>query len=158
MLHLGEIEERAETTALGSPEGCEIVEEVKSEVDKAANGGLTIDEDVVFRQVPATWAHKEFSGGLVVELIDPISVVVVESDGPIHSVLEVHLTPHQVLPARGQSIFKIRLHATCHSNIYIYTYTISISIYTFCTISIYYKLFHVRVDSPFYNDNVDSSP
>lgn len=48
-------------------------------------------------------------GCLVIQPVNPVSGLVMEAYSTFYSVLQVHLTSHQILPTWGQRIFKISL-------------------------------------------------
>lgn len=99
MLHFGEVEEWAEAGAVVAAEGLVVVEKVESKVHEAAGEGLAVDENVRFWQMPASGTHKEL-GSVVVELVNSVPSLVIETYCAVHGILEIHLPSHQVLPAR----------------------------------------------------------
>lgn len=108
VLHLGEVEEGTESSTLGLAEGSMVVVKIEPEVDEATGRRLAIDEDVRLGEMPTPRANEEL-GDLIVELVDSVPGLVMECYSPFHSILQVHLPSHQVLPAWGQCILKIRL-------------------------------------------------
>ena len=107
MLHLWQIEERSITTMFG-PKHCVIVEEIEAKVYKATSGRLTINLDMCFREVPSPGSHKQ-DGCARVELIHLVPCSVFVSDGTIHGIPKIDMSPNRVTPRWGQRVFKIRL-------------------------------------------------
>lgn len=93
MLHLGEVEKGSEPGTLGAAEGFIVVEEVEAKVHKAASERLTINKNMSLGQMPASGAHKEL-GGLVIELVNSVSGLVLEAYGPINSISQINLASH----------------------------------------------------------------
>lgn len=108
MLYLGEIEERPVTGALSGPELGMVVEEVKTEVHKAAGHRRAVYEDMVLRQVPTPGPDEELRS-LVVKVVHPVPCLVIEAYRPVYGVSQVDLASHQVLPARRQGILEVSL-------------------------------------------------
>lgn len=99
MLHFREVEERSRPFTLGSTESCIVVVEVETKVHKATSCRLTINDNMSLRQVPTSWTHKKLGYVAIIELVDSVPRLIMESYAPIHSIFQVHLTPYKVLPA-----------------------------------------------------------
>lgn len=97
MLHLGKIEERPKALTLSPAEFRIVVAKIKSKVHKATDCRFAVDQYMSFGQMPTSWTDKKL-GSLVVQLVNPVSGLVVEAYTSIYSFLQINLPSHKVLP------------------------------------------------------------
>lgn len=108
MLHFWKVEEGPETGSMGRPVHRIIMVKVQPEIDEASDSRLAVNYDMRFWQVPSPWPDKELGNG-VIQLVHPVTGLVVKGDGFVDGISEIHLPLHQVLPTRRQRILKISL-------------------------------------------------
>ena len=83
-----------------------IVKEEQREVEERAGHRLAVDEDVLFRQMPAARPHEQHRG-LAVQRIMPPRLRVIEGDRPAHRITEIGLAFDQVVPGRRIGVLEI---------------------------------------------------
>ena len=108
VLHFREVEKRPKPFTLSPAEGCVVMEEVEAKIHKATCCRLAINENMSLRQMPTSRADKKL-GCLVIEPVNPVPGLVMEAYSPVHSILQVNLPSHQILPTWWERIFKISL-------------------------------------------------
>ena len=95
-----------------------IMEEIEAKVYKATSGRLAINLDMCFREVPSPGSHKQ-DGCARVELIHLVPCSVFVSDGTIHGIPKIDMSPNRVPPRRGQRVFEICLREDVKPNSHI---------------------------------------
>ena len=57
---------------------------------------FSINENARLRQMPTSWAYRQLSY-LIIQHVNPVPGLVVKGNSPINSILQVNLSPHEVL-------------------------------------------------------------
>src|SRR4029079_17859729 len=89
----------------GREQGLRVMKKIERKIENGGGGRFTVDQNVLFEEVPAAWTHQQ-RRGLFVERI-ALSVRGRERDGAPHRVAQVDLALDHVFPRRRIGILEV---------------------------------------------------